>query len=66
MEQTQEHRAWIRALIAKKDLKKKLLARRCKISRPYLSEFLHGDRDLPEATVDRLLRELGVEREEKD
>ena len=53
--------AVIRATIAGKGLLKKNLARRCGVSRPYFSEYLHGDREMPAHVQDRLIRELGLE-----
>jgi transcriptional regulator with XRE-family HTH domain len=53
--------ALFRAAIAGKGLLKKSLARRCGVSRPYFSEYLHGDRPMPDHVRDRLIRELGLE-----
>jgi transcriptional regulator with XRE-family HTH domain len=51
----------IRAAIAGKSILKKSLARRCGVSRPYFSEYLHGDRPMPAAVRDRLIKELQLE-----
>jgi hypothetical protein len=53
--------AIIRAAIAGKDILKKNLARKCGVSRPYFSEYLHGDRPMPETVRARLIRELELE-----
>ena len=53
--------AAIRCAIAIKQIPKKSLARRCKVSRPYFSEMLHGDREMPQEVRDRLIKELGLE-----
>jgi transcriptional regulator with XRE-family HTH domain len=50
-----------RAAIAGKGILKKTLARRCGVSRPYFSEFIHGDRPMPDAVRDRLIMELNLE-----
>ena len=54
--------AVIRGAIAIKQMPKKSLARKCKVSRPYFSEMLHGDREMPLEVRDRLIKELGLER----
>lgn len=54
--------ALIRGAIAIKKIQKKSLARRCKVSRPYFSEMLHGDREMPPEVRDRLIKELGLEK----
>jgi len=51
----------VRAVIAAKDIPKKSLARRCKVSRPQFSEIIHGDREMPEEVRQRLVSELGLE-----
>jgi hypothetical protein len=53
--------AVIRAAIASKGILKKNLARQCGVSRPYFSEYLHGDRPMPPGVRDRLIRELQLE-----
>lgn len=53
--------AMIRAAIAAKQVPKKSLARRCKVSRPQFSEMIHGDKVMPADIQDRLLKELGLE-----
>jgi transcriptional regulator with XRE-family HTH domain len=53
--------AVIRAAIAGKGILKKNLARRCGVSRPYFSEYLHGDREMPPHVRDRLIKELQLE-----
>jgi hypothetical protein len=53
--------AIIRAAIAGKGVLKKHLARKCGVSRPYFSEYLHGDREMPATVRDRLIRELELE-----
>ena len=53
--------AVIRAAIASKSILKKSLARKCGVSRPYFSEYLHGDRPMPVAVRDRLIKELQLE-----
>lgn len=54
--------AAIRGAIAIKQIPKKSLARKCKISRPQFSEMLHGDREMPREVRERLLKELGLEK----
>ena len=54
--------AAIRGAIAIKQIPKKSLARKCKVSRPQFSEMLHGDREMPQEVRDRLLKELGLEK----
>jgi hypothetical protein len=51
----------VRAAIAAKSILKKSLARRCKVSRPYFSEMIHGDRPMPDAVRERLINELGLQ-----
>jgi plasmid maintenance system antidote protein VapI len=53
----------IRGAIAIQQIQKKSLARRCKVSRPYFSEMIHGDREMPPEVRDRLIKELGLEKE---
>ena len=48
----------LRAKIASDNVKKKQLARRCKISRPYFSLMLHGDKPMPEEVRSKLIQEL--------
>ena len=50
-----------RMAIAARDIPKKKLARRCKISRPYLSLMIHGDKPMPEKVKQRLIEELELE-----
>jgi plasmid maintenance system antidote protein VapI len=52
--------AIVRAAIAAKSIPKKTLARKCKVSRPYFSEMIHGDRVMPPEVRDRLIKELGL------
>jgi hypothetical protein len=54
--------AAIRGAIAIKQIPKKSLARKCKISRPYFSEMLHGDRKMPQEVRERLIKELGIKK----
>ena len=54
--------AMIRASIAAKQIPKKSLARKCKVSRPQFSEMIHGDRDMPSGVKGLLLKELGIEK----
>lgn len=51
----------IRAAIAAKNIQKKSLARKCKVSRPQFSHFIHGDSPMPDEVRDRLIAELGLE-----
>jgi hypothetical protein len=51
----------IRASIALKNVQKKKLARRCKISRPYFSLMLHGDKSMPDEIKTRLIAELDLQ-----
>jgi len=51
----------VRATIAAESILKKSLARRCKISRPYFSEMIHGDRPMPDAVKERLIDELNLQ-----
>ena len=53
--------AAIRGAIAIKQIPQKSLARKCKVSRPYFSAMLHGDREMPPEVKERLIRELGLE-----
>lgn len=52
--------AIVRAFIAAKQIPKKSLARKCRVSRPQFSEMIHGDRDMPPEVQDLLLKELGI------
>ena len=52
--------ATIRAFIAAKQIPKKSLASKCKVSRPQFSEMIHDDRDMPPEVQDLLLKELGI------
>jgi transcriptional regulator with XRE-family HTH domain len=52
--------ATIRALIGAKDIKKKTLARRCKLTKSQFANILHGDSPLPGDVEVRLEKELGV------
>jgi len=51
----------IRGAIAIKNIPKKTLARRCKLTRPQFSEIIHGDRPMPAEVRSRLISELGLE-----
>jgi transcriptional regulator with XRE-family HTH domain len=51
----------IRAAIAAKQIPKKKLARRCKISRSYFSMILQGEYPLPLEVKDTLIAELGLQ-----
>lgn len=51
----------LRAAIGAKNVPKKMLARKCKISKPLFSEFLHGDKPMPGEVKARLIEELGLE-----
>ena len=51
----------VRGAIAAKSFLKKSLARKCKISRPYFSEMIHGDREMTPEVKDRLIKELGLQ-----
>ena len=53
----------VRGLIAIRQMPKKKLARRCKVSKPYFSEMIHGERSMPEEVQTRLLKELNFEKE---
>jgi hypothetical protein len=48
----------VRAAIGAEEIPKKVLARRCKVSRPQFSEMIHGDREMPKHVQDRLIKEL--------
>jgi plasmid maintenance system antidote protein VapI len=50
----------VRAAIAAKEVPKKSLARKCKVSRPQFSEMIHGDRPMPLEVQQRLIKELGI------
>ena len=50
-----------RAKIAADNVKKKKLARRCKISRPYFSLMLHGDKNMTDAVKCKLIEELNLQ-----
>ena len=50
----------VRAAIAAKEIPKKTLARKCKVTRPQFSEIIHGDRDMPEEVKQRLVSELDL------
>ena len=52
--------ALVRATIGIKEIQKKRLARRCKISRPYFSQILHEDVPLPHRVKDVLVSELNL------
>jgi len=52
--------AIIRAAIAARNIPKKSLARKCRVSKPAFSEMLHGDRKMPAKVRERLIRELGI------
>ena len=49
-----------RMAIAARNIQKKKLARRCKISRSYFSLMLHGDKPMPEGVKQRLIEELNL------
>ena len=51
----------IRGMIAVKEIPKKSLARKCKVSRPQFSEMIHGDRTMPREVRERLIKELELE-----
>jgi hypothetical protein len=51
----------VRAAIGAEEIPKKVLARRCKVSRPQFSEMIHGDREMPRHVMERLIRELDLE-----
>ena len=51
----------VRGAIAAKSFLKKSLARKCKVSRPYFSEMIHGDRDMPPEVRERLVKELNLQ-----
>jgi hypothetical protein len=51
----------LRAAIGAKNIPKKMLARKCKISKPLFSEFLHGDKPMPDEIKARLVAELGLQ-----
>jgi hypothetical protein len=57
----EKYLAIIRASIASRCILKKTLAKRCGVSKTYFSEFIHGDRLMPAAVRDRLIRELELE-----
>lgn len=57
----EKYLATIRASIASRCILKKTLAKRCGVSKTYFSEFIHGDRPMPPAVRDRLIRELQLE-----
>lgn len=50
----------VRGAIAAKSFLKKSLARKCKINRPYFSEMIHGDREMPYEVRQRLVKELNL------
>jgi len=52
----------VRAAIAIKNIPKKKLARRCRVSKARFSEFIHGDRPMPHEVRERLIKELGLEK----
>jgi hypothetical protein len=54
--------AAIRGAIAIKQIPKKSLARKCKVSRPQFSEMLHGNREMPQEIKYRFIKELGLEK----
>ena len=51
----------VRAAIGAEEIPKKVLARRCKVSRPQFSEMIHGDREMPKHVMERLIKELDLE-----
>jgi len=53
--------ATVNGAIAVKGIKKKVLARRCKVSRPYFSQMIQGDAPMSPAIKGRLVKELGLE-----
>ncbi len=50
-----------RMAIVARNIPKKKLARRCKISRSYFSLMIHGDKPMPEKVKERLIAELKLE-----
>lgn len=54
--------AILRAAIAALNVPKKELARKCGVSAPYFSEYIHGDREIPESVFAQLLSELGLQK----
>jgi len=52
---------FIRGVIAMKNVPKKYLARKCKVSQPQFSEMIHGDRPMPHHVRERLIKELELE-----
>ena len=53
--------SFVRAAIAIKNIPKKKLARKCKVSRPQFSEMIHGDREMPEGVRKRLIKDLDIQ-----
>jgi len=51
----------VRGAIAIKQVQKKSLARKCRVTRPQFSEMIHGDRPMPKEVKYRLVAELGLE-----
>ncbi len=51
----------IRATIAAKQIPKKVLARRCKVSRPVFSYYIHGDKEMTNEVKTRLIAELDLQ-----
>ena len=51
----------IRAEIAIQEIPKKKLARRCKVSKPLFSNYIHGDVNIPEHVKKILVKELKLE-----
>lgn len=51
----------VRGAIAVKNIQKKQLARKCKLSRPQFSELIHGDRQMTDEIKARLIAELNLE-----
>ena len=52
----------VRAAIGVKNIPKKILAKRCKTSKPRFSEMLHGDREMPKEVQEILIAELGLKK----
>jgi hypothetical protein len=51
----------IRAVIAAKQIPKKTLARRCKVSKPMFSYYIHGEQAIPDDVKSRLISELDLQ-----
>lgn len=55
--------ALVRAQIAILDMPKKVLARRCHVTRPDFSRMIRGEQPIPSEVRDRLIKELGIEKQ---